>query len=216
MSARLPVRSPFPASNLPFGSSGCTGFSPHRLTWLASAPFRARQEPVSGRLSRPPPWKGAARRPGFPLPFGRRRSLLGHPVPPGIPPLSRSAYRRAADHAAPRTMTGFPRSAHMRCGRIGCPLYPGTSGARTGHVQPWPAACRLSPARVLHPGDTVTYPGLLITRRHQGFTAIHPPGLPLARRPRMTRELLGLLPWAPHPHGQDPCTHARAGTGSEH
>jgi hypothetical protein len=115
-----------------------------------------------------------------------------------------------------RTMTGFPRSAHARCGRMGRSLYPGTSGAFADHVKPWPAACRLSPARVLNPGKAVTYPRLLITRRHREFTAIRPPGLPLARRPRMTRELLRLLPWAPHPREQDPRTHARAGTGSKH
>jgi hypothetical protein len=48
------------------------------------------------------------------------------------------------------------------------------------------------------------------------FAVVRPPGLPLACRPRMTRELLGLLPWAPHPREQDPRMHARAGTGCEH
>jgi hypothetical protein len=42
--------------NLPFGSVSCTGVSLQRLTWLASAPFRARPPgPVSGWLSTAPP-----------------------------------------------------------------------------------------------------------------------------------------------------------------
>ena len=151
----------------------------------------------------------------FPLPFGRRHSLPGHPFPPGIPPLLRSAYRQAAG-CRPRTMTGFPRSAHMRYGRIGRPLYPGTSGAPTGHSRSWPAACRLSPARVLHPSGTVIYPG---PRDNEASSRVHlrSPARPSPRpQPRMTREPLGLLPRASHPREQDPRTHAGAGTGSEH
>ena len=49
---------------------------------------------VPAFVPRPTPWKGTSRWPGFPLPFGRRHSLLGHPFPPGIPPLLRSAYRQ--------------------------------------------------------------------------------------------------------------------------
>src|ERR1035437_1278333 len=103
--------------------------------------------------------------------------------PPGIPPLSRSAYRQAAG-CRPRTTTGYHVSAHLRYDRIGCPLCPGTSGALTGRDACQPAACRLSAPRVLHPGPAVTYPGLAITRHQRGFTRFTRPAFPLPAAPR--------------------------------
>jgi hypothetical protein len=104
--------------------------------------------------------------------------------------LSRLVFRPSRDRptagrppAAPRTMTGFPRSAHMRHDRIGRPLYPGTSGARTGHQLPWPAACRLSTARVLSPGAAVIYPGFDLTRRQRGFKRFARPAFPSPAAP---------------------------------
>ena len=38
-------------------------------------------------------------------------------------------------------------------------------------------------ARSYHPGHHPIYPELRMTRRHQGFTRVHPPGLPQARQP---------------------------------
>lgn len=190
-------------------------FQPSQLTWLASAPFRAQHTAgIRPVITGPAPERGRTAARAFPLPFGRRHSLLGHPVPPGIPPLLRSAYRRTAGCRL-RTMTGFPRFPHSRCDRIGCPLYPGTGGALTGRTGSRPAARRLSAARVLHPGPA-SPAGALANETSTRVHAIHPPGLPLARIPTVTRGPLRLLPWAPHPHGQDPCTHAREGTGFEH
>jgi hypothetical protein len=151
----------------------------------------------------------------FPLPFGCRHSLDGHPFPPGIPPLLRSAYRpwhncRLADHDGVytfRTHETRPEWAPSLPRDQRCSHGPQTSPARrlpslTG-TGPAPRSCHhLSGA----------YHNEASTKVH----AIHPPGLPLARSPQVTRVLLRLLPRAPHPHGQDPCTHAGAGTGSEH
>jgi hypothetical protein len=65
---------------------------------------------------------------GFPLPFGHRHSLLGHPSPAkeSSPPHGRLAGPEV------RTLTGFPRSAHTSCDRGGRPLCPGDDGAHPG------------------------------------------------------------------------------------
>jgi hypothetical protein len=139
------------ASNLSVGAGVVViFFSLAHLT--ASARFRVRAPgPVSGRLSATASWRGWRSCPGFPLPFGRRRSLLGHPIPPGIGPPSRSAYRAEA-----RTTTGLPRSARMSCDRGGCPLYPGDGGARPGQSRllgrrlPLLGGQSLHPARASH------------------------------------------------------------------
>ena len=66
---------------------------------------------------------------GFLLPFGHRRSLLGHPVPAeGLGP----PHGRLTGHVRRRTPTGFPRSARTSHDREGCPLYPGDDGAHPG------------------------------------------------------------------------------------
>jgi hypothetical protein len=106
----------------------------------------------------------------------------------------RPSYDRPTASRSQRTMTGFPRSAHARCGRVGRPLYPGTGGARASRVQ--------SPARrlphhsglVLYPGRTAAYPGLDLTRHQSRVHVIRPPGLPLTRGPPATRGLLRLSP----------------------
>ena len=86
----------------------------------------------------------------------------------------------------------------------------------TDQVVSLAAARRITTAEVLYPGITaVIYPGLIITRHPSRVHILRPPGLPLACSPRMTRAPSG-FPWAPHPREQDPRTHARAGTGSEH
>ena len=69
-------------SNLPFGSGGFLAVCLHRLTCHTSACFRSRAHGlVSGQLSRTGHLEEQPYRPGFLLPFGRRPSLLGHPVP---------------------------------------------------------------------------------------------------------------------------------------
>jgi len=74
-------------------------------------------------------------RPGFLLPFGRRPSLLGHPVPAtefGSP------YGRLTGARAP-DLDGVSmfRTREMRLGE-GRPLYPGDGGAHTAAYAPRP------------------------------------------------------------------------------
>jgi len=121
----------------------------------------------------------------------------------------RSAYRHEG-----RTPTGFPRFTRVRYGRGGCPLYPGDCGAHTtGTVSP-AAARRISTARSLYPGAAIHHPGLRLTGHHQGFTVIHPSGLPLAGSPRMEQGPLGYSPELQTP--PLPATHVEVGTGIEH
>lgn len=74
----------------------------------------------------------------------------------------------------------------------------------------------LNGAESCNPGDAITYPRLVVTMRQRGFTIFTRPAFPLPAVPRVTRDLLRLLPRAPYPHGQDPRTHAGAGTGFKH
>lgn len=80
---------------------------------------------------------------------------------------------------------------------------------------------RLTIARPLCQGPgpitPVTIPStreLRMTRRHQGFTRVHPPGLlPGPPVPGWNSNRLGHHPRASHPTGQEPVTHAEAGDG---
>jgi hypothetical protein len=79
--------------------------------------------PVSSQLSwRPLEARGVP--PGFPLPFGRWRSLLGPSCPAGD---LRLPYGRPTKTSTRRLgpQPGFPRSTRVRYDRGGCPLYPG-------------------------------------------------------------------------------------------
>ena len=197
------------ATNLSVGWGVIVIFS----TWAhltASAPFRARARgPVSGRLS-----ETAARRrrpscPGFPLPFGCRRSLLGHPVPAEElgPPCGRLTGPRV------RTSTGLPRSARMSCDRGGCPLYPGDGGALPGQVDSLTGACRSTAASRCTPAPASHLSGLRLTRHQRGFTQFTRPTVPLAcGRPDGTGRPRA-FPRASHPADQEPTTHAEVGTG---
>ena len=142
--------------------------------------------------------------PGFLLPFGHRRSLLGPSCARwGTGPSSRSAYRQANR----RTPSGLSCSACDRCGRGGRPLNPGDDGAlpasqvRPAGTRRLPAAGPCSPAFCLPPAE------VLMTRRHRGFTCVHPSGLPQPVVPRMEREPLGLSP------GFAPCSYPQRTPG---
>ena len=163
-------------------------------------PFRPGQPPLSGQLC------GNRRRrsqhpvPGFLLPFGRRRSLLGSSCARwGIPPSSRSAYRQATAW----TPSGLSRSACVRYDRGGCPLYPGDGGAlpagndRPAGTRRFPAASPYLPLPASHPA------GVLMTRRHRRFTHVHPSGLPQPVTPGWNEESLGTSPgFAPRGYPQ--------------
>jgi hypothetical protein len=142
---------------LPFGSVRCTGIKPSqahlaRVSSL-SGPAPAGIRPV---IHGPAP-EGDGTRPWFPAAF-RPPAFASRPSCPAW----YSAPLTIGLPAPCRTMTGFPRSAHARCGRIGRPLYPGTGGAHHG---PGAIPGRRLPhhnGKVLYPGTaTITYPGLL-------------------------------------------------------
>ena len=142
--------------------------------------------------------------PGFLLPFGHRRSLLGPSCARwGTGPSSRSAYRQANR----RTPSGLSCSACDRCGRVGRPLNPGDDGAlpasqvRPAGTRRLPAAGPCSPAFCLPPAE------VLMTRRHRGFTHVHPSGLPQPVVSRVEREPLGLSP------GFAPCSYPQRTPG---
>jgi hypothetical protein len=168
---------------------------------------------ASGRLPRGCPPGAAAFPPQLPAAFRRAGiRLLGIQSRRGIAPLSRSAYRAVTT----RTPAGFPRFAHTRHGRGGCPLYPETSGVPTTDSHCPVAACRLFP----RPGPIT--PVLIPSpraRNNEASTGIHSRSplrsSPRPLLPRTERRPFG-FPWASHPHGQDPQTHARAGIDLEH
>ena len=142
--------------------------------------------------------------PGFLLPFGHRHSLLGPSCARwGIRLSSRSAYRQANR----RTPSGLSCSACDRCGRGGRPLNPGDDGAlpasqiRPAGTRRLPAAGPCSPAFCLPPAE------VLMTRRHRGFTHVHPSGLPQPVVSRVEREPLGLSP------GFAPCSYPQRTPG---
>ena len=115
--------------------------SPDRVSALSGRTTRIRIRPVIHDHQ----LEELVNRRGFPLPFGCRRSLLGHPVPAGElgPPCGRLTGQTRG-HA--RTSTGLPRSARVSCSRGGCPLYPGDGGALPGQVDSLTVACRSTAA----------------------------------------------------------------------
>lgn len=109
-----------------------------------------------------------------------------------------------------RTPTGLPRCAPMRCGRDGCPLYPGDCGTHTvGAIHHPPCGAFQRPVPI--PQHYDPSPGLTLTRHHRGFTDVHPSGLPLTCDHRMERQSLGLNPELHTP--PLPAPHVGAGTG---
>jgi hypothetical protein len=112
------------------------------------------------------------------------------------------------------TSTGLSRFARMRHGRRGRPLNPGDGGARTTGAWYPVVACRFPTAQSLRPRPCSHHPGLNVTRHHQGFTVIRPPGLPLACDPRIGQGPLGFSPELHTP--PSPATHVEVGTGIGH
>ena len=97
-------------SNLPFSSEGLDSSS-SQAHLPTSARLRGRAPPgIRPVIQRPPGRRSGQATAGFPLSFDCRHWLLGHPVPPGVPPPLRSAYR-------PKTRT------LARCGRTQTRVY---------------------------------------------------------------------------------------------
>ena len=180
------------ASNLPPSGSGTSPDSPHRLTRSTSAPLRAGNTPISSQLCQPL-GGGAEQRVGSCC-LGRRHSLLGSslshwgiPLPHGRPtsapmtPILDPA--RVSTFHTHETRPGWAPS--LSRGRW-CP--PG----RAGMTQPAPAASQRPAPTTSLPRPTAKHPQSpdII----QGFTVVHPSGLPLARSPRMEREPSGFPP----------------------
>ena len=147
----------------------------------------------------------------FPMPFGRRHSLLGHPVPAEG---SASLTVGPPASSAARNSTGFPRSTRARNDRGGRPLYPGDGGVLPVEGSLFNRHLPLSSGQSLHPADTSHRRDPNVTRHPRGFTRVHPSGLPLACDPRMGRGSLGFFPELRTP--PLPATHVRAGTGHGH
>ncbi len=189
----LRVRSPQWCPTCPFGSPGPSASvfkgSPAHVSSL-SGPATAGRYPAGYATSdrrRADP--SAA---GFPSPFGHRHPLLGHPVPPrDSAPLTIGLPGQTA-----RTPTGFPRSTHTRHDRIGCPLYPETSGVHpTGRARLTVAACRPLPAaRSYHPGHSSRLPG---AENDEASSRVHSRS-PVRSSPRPVAPPDGTgAPWAP-------------------
>jgi hypothetical protein len=196
------------ASSLSFGSGISVIFlftgSPDRVSTLSGPGTRPDIRPVM----RDRQLEGWLPGPGFPSRFRCRRSLLGHPIPAeglgsphgrltgrDLPPGPRRGYH--VPHA--RAATG-----------VGAPYTPRTAVlARSGRLPdrhpPLPSGQSLNPATTSH------HARLSFTGHQQGFTHVHPSGLPLARVPGMEPAALRLPPsFAPHRHRQRT---SRAGTG---
>lgn len=153
---------------------------------------------------------------GFLLPFGRRHSLLGHPVlPDGIPPPLLSAYRPDALTRTPATDPGrvytFP--THETRTGLGALYTPGAAvlidhrGVR-GRRLPLHNGQPLSP-RHSNPTRDVR-----ITRHQQEFPDSRPiPALPLTCDRHGWNSGPWAFPRAPHPADQEPATHVAVGTG---
>ena len=122
--------------------------SPQRLTCPRQRPCRPGHPPVSGQLCRGHPGEIPVPRPLFPLPFGRRPSLPGHPVPPGASAPLTIGLPPSLHLPAPagRTLTRFPRSARMRPGPGRAPSIPRGRRCSLAVDLSAAAACRLSAA----------------------------------------------------------------------
>ena len=192
-------------SNLPFGSA-LPAIRLHRLTCPCQHAFApGHQGPVSGQLCETASG-GAGPLVRFPVAFRPPAFASWASCPAedfglltiGLPPTPE----------ARRTPTGFPRSARVRHGWGGCPLYPEAA------VFTRPRSIldrRLPPSigRSLPPGAAIRPEDVQLTRHQQGFTGIHPPSLPLACAPPDGPRPLGFpVSFAPdRPGGTRPARH---------
>ena len=198
--------------NLPFGSGG-RDRSPSK-----THPVHVSTLSGPGTLSRiRPVIQGGRRRtrpycPGFPSPFGTPAfaswTIL---FPPGSSASLAVGLPAALTRPDPDGVPTF-RWHETRPGRA--PSMPRGRRCPRGRASAPSRRLPLHSGQPLHPGNATHQPRLTLTRRHQGFTHVHPSGLPLTCGPRMEREPLGLNPELRTP--PLPATHVRAETGLEH
>ena len=197
------------ASNLSFGSGGhdheAARAHPVHVSALSGP---GTQGPVSGQLCETS-GGGAAVRSRFPAAF-RPPALASWAVlfPPrelGLPHGRLTEPTPAPDPDGVSTFRMQRDTTGMGA------LYPRGGGVPAAGQMPPTAACRF-PAASPAPRCHIPPAELTLTRRRQGFTHVHPSGLPLTCSPRMERGPLGLNPELRTP--PLPATHVRAGTGS--
>jgi hypothetical protein len=131
--------------------------------------------------------------PGFPLPFGCRRSLLGHPIP--AEELGPPCGRLTGQDVPARTSTGLPRSARVSYDRGGCPLYPEDGGAHPGLSRVLSRRLPLPSGQSFTPAPTSHLARVRFTGHQRGFKQFTRPAIPLAcGRPDGTGHRLGFPP----------------------
>jgi hypothetical protein len=145
----------------------------------------------------------------FLLPFGHRHSLLGHPVPArGF----RSPHGRPTrQRLDPGGVATFRTSESRPDWVPSLPRGPAVLSRPVRSLRP-PLAPS-SRGQALSPRLASHLPELSITRRHQGFTCVHPPGLPPHLLvPGWNKDPLGSLPGLRTPAGRT-CGARRVGDG---
>jgi len=163
-------------SNLSFGSGGSGASSseahPPHVSLLSQPGTRPGIRPVIRRRPVGGPVVDAA---VFLSPFSYRHSLLGRPVP--VTELNSPHGRPTAEIL--RTVTGFPRSTRVRCGRVGCPLNPGGDGIHATVEESSVVVCRLPAASLFVSPALLSDPESCRDEASTRVHHIHPFGLPL-------------------------------------
>src|SRR6266496_1337207 len=155
------------------------------------------------------PAKARLSRPGFPVAFRPPAfASWSSCARQGTGPSLRSAYRSLLPGPDPDGVATF-RAHELRPGWV--PFLP--RGLRCPHGRQVIPGRRMPPRSgpSLHPRPATHHRRLLITRHHQGFTVVHPSGLPLACSSRVEREPSGFFPGLHTP--PLPAAHAGVGTG---
>ena len=164
--------------------------------------------PVSGQLSRTT-GGGPAITSWFPVAFRPPAfASWSSCARQGAGPSLRSAYRSLLPGPDPDEVATF-RAHELRPGWV--PSLP--RGLRCPHGRQVIPGRRMPPCSgpSLYPRPATHHRRLLITRHHQGFTVVHPSGLPLACSLRVEREPSGFFPGLHTP--PLPAAHAGVGTG---
>jgi hypothetical protein len=153
--------------------------------------------------------------PGFPLPFGCRRSLLGHPIP--AEELGPPCGRLTGQDVPARTSTGLPRSARVSYDRGGCPLYPEDGGAHPGLSRVLSRRLPLPSGQSFYPRSNIPSCEGALHGASTRVQAIHPSGhSPRLRPPGWDGPPLGLSPELRTPPTKSRRRTSRWGQAIEH